>query len=135
MSDATQKILDSFREYTETFRLKKAAPLLKFYAFPALMADRDEKPKVLSNSVIAFVGLSLAIQKLKSQGYAYSNLHELSAKQLRENLAIVSGTATRHNEQKKIIDNFGFTYTLRKIDKNWKIIAGIIHDVETFLPL
>jgi hypothetical protein len=135
MNDETPQILATFREYTETFRQKKAAPLLRFYAFPALMVDRDEKPKVLSNSVIAFIGLSLAIQKLKTQGYECSHLHELGAKQLRENLAIVSGTATRHDKQKEIIDKFGFTYTLCKTDKNWKIIAGIIHDIETFLLL
>jgi ketosteroid isomerase-like protein len=135
MNDETPQILATFREYTETFRQKKAAPLLRFYAFPALMVDRDEKPKVLSNSVIAFIGLSLAIQKLKTQGYAYSHLHELGAKQLQENLAIVSGTATRHNDKDKIIDEFGFTYTLRKTSQHWKIIAGIIHKTETFLPL
>jgi hypothetical protein len=135
MCDETPKILDTFRKYSETFSQKKVIPLLEFYDFPALMTDREVKPKVLSNYVVALIGLSGAIQKLKKKGFHHSRLHELGAKQLRGNLAIVSGTATRHDTEGIEFDEFGFTYTLRKTGTVWKIIAGVIHDKEKFLPL
>jgi hypothetical protein len=131
MNDETAEILKTFRAYSDTFKQKNAIALLPFYDFPALMVDRDEKPKVLSNPIVAAIGLFLVIQKLSKQGYSYSQLHELEAKQLRHNLAIVSGTSTRHRENDEIFDKFGFTYTLRKIPKGWNIIAGLIHDQES----
>ncbi|MEY2833897.1 MAG: hypothetical protein RLZZ574_3156 [Cyanobacteriota bacterium] len=128
MNDETAEILKTFRAYSDTFKQKNAFALLPFYDYPALIVDQDEKPKVLGNIIIATVGLYLAIQKLSKQGYSYSQIHELEAKQLRHNLAIVNGTATRHQENNEIFDEFGFTYTLRKSSKGWKIIAGVIHD-------
>jgi hypothetical protein len=109
MNDETTEILKTFRAYSDTFKQKKAIALLPF------------------------IGLFLTIQKLSKQGYSYSQLHELEVKQLRHNLAIVSGTATRHKENHEILDEFGFTYTLRKIPKGWKIIVGVIHDRAGFL--
>lgn len=134
MNDETAEILKTFRAYSDTFKQKNAIALLPFYDFPALMVDRDEKPKVLSNPIVAAIGLFLAIEKLSKQGYSYSQLHEIEAKQLRHNLAIVSGTATRHQENNEILDEFGFTYTLRKSSKGWKIIVGVIHDRAGFSP-
>jgi ketosteroid isomerase-like protein len=128
MSDETTEILKTFQDYTDTFKQKNALALLPFYEFPALIVDRDEKPKVLSNPMIAAIGLHLTIQKLVKQGYACSKLHALEAKQVRYNLAIVGGTATRHKENGDELDKFGFTYTLRKSSKGWKIVAGVIHD-------
>ncbi len=96
------------------------------------MVDRDEKPKVLSNCVIAAIGLHCAIRKLKKQDYAYSKLHKLEAKQVRHNLAIISGVATRYKENKDEFDKFGFTYTLRKFPEGWKIIVGVLHDPNNF---
>lgn len=133
MNDETE-ILKTFRAYSDTFKQKNALALLPFYDYPALIVDRDEKPKVLSNPIVAAIGLHLAIQKLSKQGYAYSQIHELEAKQLRHNLAIVSGMAARHKENNDIFDEFGFTYTLRKIPKGWKIIVGVIHDQAGFSP-
>jgi ketosteroid isomerase-like protein len=135
MNDETTEILKTFQEYSDTFAQKNVCALLRFYGYPALMVDRDEKPKVLSNSIIAAIGLFLAIQKLKKLNYKCSKLHTLEAKQVHQNLAIVSGTATRHDTEGIEFDKFGFTYTLRKTGEYWKIIAGIIHDKEKFLPL
>lgn len=132
MNDETAKILKTFQQYSDTFAQKNARALLPFYSFPALMVDRDEKPKVLSNPIIAVIGLSLAIRKLIKQGYDHSELHKLEVTQVRDNLAIVSGVATRHRENKDEFDKFGFTYTLRKMDNNWKIIAGALHKYDGF---
>lgn len=134
MIDETTEILDTFQRYSDTFAEKNAFALLPFYSYPALMVDRDEKPKVLSNPIIAAIGLFLAIQKLKKLDYKCSKLHTLEAKQVHRNLAIVSGTATRHKENGEKFDEFGFTYTLRKSSKEWKIIAGVIHDQSGFHP-
>ncbi len=133
MDDETAEILKTFQDYSDTFAQKNALALLRFYGYPALIVDRDEKPKVLSNPIIAAIGLFLAIRKLKELNYKCSKLHTLEAKQVRDNLAIVRGTATRHDKEDKEFDKFGFTYTLRKFPKGWKIIAGVIHNHEGFL--
>ena len=128
MNDETAVILKTFQDYSDTFKYKKARALLPFYGYPALMVDRDEKPKVLGNPIIAAIGLWLAIKKLNKQEYDYSKLHTLEAKQVRQNLAIVSGVATRHQKNGDEFDKFGFTYTLRKFPTGWKIIAGVLHN-------
>ncbi len=132
MNDETAEILETFQRYSDTFAEKNARALLPFYSYPALMVDRDEKPKVLSNPVIAAIGLTLALQKLKKLDYKCSKLHTLEAKQVHQTLAIVCGTATRLNSKDEEFDNFGFTYTLRKVSNKWKITAGVIHDQSGF---
>lgn len=128
-------VLETFRDYTEAFRKLDPKALLPFYHYPALVIDKDEKPKILIHPIIGLIGLSGLMRDLRKKGYGYSKLHELSAKQVSENVAIVSGTAARHRKDDTEIEKIGFTYTLRKSSKAWKIVVGIIHDTETFLTL
>lgn len=128
-------VLDTFRDYTEAFRKLDPKALLPFYHYPALVINKDEKPKILIHPIIGLFGFSGVMKDLRKKGFGYSKLHELSAKQLSENVVIVSGTATRHRKDDTEIEKIGFTYTLQKTSKQWKIVAGIIHDAETFLTL
>lgn len=128
-------VLKTFRDYTEAFRKLDPNALLPFYHYPALIIDKDKEPKVLTNRIIGWIGFYGAMRDLRKQGFGYSELHELSGKQLSENVVIVSGTATRHRNDNTELEKIGFTYTLQKTPKGWKIIVGIIHNTETFLTL
>ena len=128
-------VIETFRDYTEAFRKLDPKALLPFYHYPALVIDKDKGPKILIHPIIGFIGFSNVLRDLRKQGYGYSKLHELSAKQLSKNVVIVSGTATRCRKDDTKIEDIGFTYTLQKTLKGWKIVVGIIHNTETFLTL
>lgn len=135
MSDATSTVLATFKDYIEAFNQKNAKALLPFYRFPCLIVNKKEQPKLILHSVLGLFGFAKAIKDLERQGFAYSKVEELSAKLLSENLAIISGMATRYQQDHSKLEDIGFTYTLHKTVKGWKIAVGVIHDPESYLTL
>lgn len=73
------------------------------------------------------------IAGLEKDNYDHSETDQLSTKLLSKNTALVSGIGTRLKKDGSELEKFGFTYTMRKTDTDWKIIAGIIHDTEAVL--
>lgn len=55
----------------------------------------------------------------------------LQVNQLSDNQGLVVGVAKRFNQADEEMEHFGFTYTLREVEGNWKIIAGVLHEPET----
>ena len=47
------------------------------------------------------------------------------------NTLLVGGVAKRLDKDNQEIEHFGFTYTLRKVGDELKIVGGVIHDAET----
>ena len=66
---------------------------------------------------------------LKKQNYGRSETSPLQVKFLADNLASVSAVVTRYTKDNQALNTFGFTYTLRKVGAQWKIIVGIIHNL------
>lgn len=134
MADEIATVLETFNEYIEAFNRKDARALIPFYDFPCLMINKGDRPKSIPHPLLGFLGFSKAIKELRQQGFEYSKVEELSAKLLRENLAVVSGMATRRKQDNSKLEDIGFTYTLRKT-ANWKIVTGVVHDPTTYLVL
>ncbi|WP_181256624.1 alpha/beta fold hydrolase [Merismopedia glauca] len=79
---------------------------------------------------------------LTRQNFSRSELHEdtLTQKMLADNIAIVSGVATRFKKDEAgkevVLEKIGVTYTLHKDkDNQWKIITGVNHKPETAIAL
>ncbi len=89
----------------------------------------DDKAAALKNPLEAYIALKIAMGDLKTQGYDHAYTRDLKVTMQSDHLATIIGAAKRVREDKSVIIDFGLTYTLRKMGNEWKIIAGIIHDI------
>lgn len=132
MADDTQIILDTFQSYAKTFEALNPLAVLSFYYYPALLISPD-KAAALNNPLEGLVKLAIVMAELKRRGYDHAHTKSLSVRQLDQNLAIVSGVVIRYKKDRQQKDDtelerFGLTYTLRRVEENWKIITGILHN-------
>ena len=123
-----QEVLKTFKEYGEKFESLKPGEIIPYYHYPSILIS-DDKAVALKNQLEAWLVLKKVMGDLKQQGYKYNLMRDLKVTFQSDNLATITGAATRFKQDNSVILDFGLTYTLRKVSDRWKIIAGIIHDV------
>jgi hypothetical protein len=127
-------VLEVFNSYNLAFRKMDAKILVDYYDYPSILTD-NEQTILMFHPFVGYFVFGSIIKKFEMKNYGYSILNTITAKQMSENLALVSGRATRHRKDDTPYEEFGFTYTLRKKTDKWKIIYGVIHDKDTYLTL
>jgi len=92
----------------------------------------SEQVAVMQTSDEVLGVFNMLMERLRKLNFTKSEIEgSLKVTQLSDNQGLVSGVAKRFDKEGKEIEHFGFTYTLRKVEKGWKIITGVIHDPET----
>jgi hypothetical protein len=127
-------VLEVFNNYNLDFRKLDAKILVDYYYYPSILTD-NEQTILMFHPLVGYFVFGSVVKKFEMNNYGYSVLNTITAKQMSENLALVSGKATRHRKDDTPYEEFGFTYTFRKKADKWKIIYGVIHDKETYLKL
>jgi hypothetical protein len=127
-------VLEAFNGYNLAFRKLDPKLLVEYYHYPSTITDQTQTIQMI-HPIVGYFTFRSIIKRFEKNNYGYSVLHTISAKQMSETIALVSGNASRYQKDDTPYEEFGFTYTLRKKDGNWKIIAGLIHDKDTFLTL
>ncbi len=127
-------VLEVFNNYNLDFRKLDPKILADYYYYPSILTD-NEQTILMFHPLVGYFVFGSVVKKFEMQNYGYSILNTITAKQMSENLALVSGRATRHRKDDTSYEEFGFTYTFRKKADKWKIIYGVIHDKETYLTL
>lgn len=139
MTSATEQVTNTFLQYSQTFEKLVAennpSLILPFLHLPSILIAPGQEPVLMTSEEAVKQVFSQLIKQLKDYGFDHSKLNSLSTKILSDKEGMVSGTATRYKnkEETEILQEFGFTYTLRNTGSEWKIIMGIIHDTETAL--
>lgn len=129
MKDETSEVLEVFNEYGTAFTMLKPKALLPFYHYPSMLISPD-KSVVIKNGLEAWLVFTKLMADLKRQNFDRSEIHNnTKVKFLSDNLAIITGAATRYKKDNTELESFDFTYTMRKVSDRWKIIVGIIHDL------
>jgi hypothetical protein len=131
MQDRCPEILKKFSEYARTFNLLEPTQVAPFFHLPAMLMTSDivAPMKSLDEVIEAFKPL---MTKLKHDNFDRSEIiGNLQVTQFSDNQGQVVGVAKRFAIGNKQIEHFGFTYTLRKVDDDWKIIVGVIHEPGT----
>jgi hypothetical protein len=127
-------VLEVFNNYNLDFRKLDPKILVDYYYYPSILTD-NEQTILMFHPLVGYFVFGSVVKKFEMNNYGYSVLNTITAKQMSENLALVSGKATRHRKDDTPYEEFGFTYTFRKKADKWKIIYGVIHDKETYLKL
>lgn len=132
MINTSQAVLDTFRQYAQTFENLNPSTVLPFYHYPAMLVSPD-KAVAIKNWIEGLVTFTIVMLDLKWRGYDHSKTESLCVNQLSDNLATVSGTVIRYQDARENdeteLERFGLTYTLRLVEGEWKIIVGMLYDV------
>ena len=127
MAEDTQIILDTFQNYAKTFETLNSLAVLHFFHYPAILIS-PTKVAAINNQLEGLIKLSIVMAELKFRGYDHACTESLSVRQLDDSLAIVSGVVIRYRKDDTELERFGLTYTLRRVEENWRIITGMLHD-------
>lgn len=131
MTDDTKAVFKTFTDYAQAFNTLNPDLVAPFIHLPALLITLDAVIPI-SNDAEVKGTFSQFFEQLKQGDFKESKVHGLQINQVSQNQAIVSGTATRYKTNGSVLEHFGFTYTLRKVDKDWKIVAGVLHKPTEF---
>jgi len=118
-------ILSTFQNYAQAFETLKPSAVLPFYHYPAILIS-EQKPVKITNAIVGWVTFKIAMLLLKWRGYHYGKTESLEVRQLRDDLAIVTGTVIRYKKDGGELERFDLNYTLRKINQSWKIVVGAL---------
>ena len=76
---------------------------------------------------------------LRENKYARTDIIDIYAKQMSKGLALVSVNLERYTSDGEQLGGAGktytYTYTLRKMDNNWKIVSAMSHDPAAILRI
>jgi 3-oxoadipate enol-lactonase len=132
MQNPINDILRAFAAYAQTFNLLDPKQVEPFFQVPAMLITSEEVA-VMQNSIEVCGVFEKLMNDLRTKKFKESKIiGSLKVTQLSDNQGQVVGVAKRFNEADVEIEHFGFTYTLRKVEDKWMIIAGVLYEPETF---
>jgi 3-oxoadipate enol-lactonase len=130
MNNQLDAIRKTFIEYADAFNLLDPTKVEPFFKTPSIMMN-SELVVVLKEPKEVIGLFTVFMDKLRKEKFKESKILSLQVSQLSDNQGLVVGVAKRFNQADEEMEHFGFTYTMRKVEGNWKIIAGVLHEPET----
>jgi hypothetical protein len=121
-------ILKTFQDYAQAFETLDPSLVLPFFQYPAILIS-EQKPVKITNKLTGWTGFKIAMLGLKRRGYDHGRTESLKVRQLRDDLAIITGTVIRYKKDDSELERFDLNYTLRKVKSDWKIIVGTLLEV------
>jgi ketosteroid isomerase-like protein len=115
MARDKDSVLRVFNEYVQAFQTLRASAVASYLHPPCMFIAPQEA--------------------LKARGYARSELTDVEAIPLSENIVLVSVNRARYKKDGSRLERLGETYTFRKIDNGWKIVTATVHDPDVILRL
>jgi uncharacterized protein YrzB (UPF0473 family) len=101
------------------------------HPLPSILMTSDQVAVMHNSGEVVDVFKTL-MDELKKKEFDKSEIViKPKTTQLSDNQGIVVGAAKRFDKSGDEIEYFGFTYTLRKVGSDWKIIAGVLHKPDT----
>jgi hypothetical protein len=118
-------ILKTFQDYAQAFETLDPSVVLPFYQYPAILITEQKTVKI-TNKIMGCVAFKIVMIGLKWRGYDHGKTESLHVRQLRDDLAIVTGTVIRYKKDDSELERFDLNYTMRKVNNDWKIIVGTL---------
>jgi hypothetical protein len=135
MEDQREAIKDRFIAYSIAFNSLEPTKVLDFFHLPAMLMTSKEVA-VMEKPIEVLGVFAILMDGLKEKKFKESKIvSPLKITQLSDNQGQVVAVAKRFDLANEEIEHFGFTYTLRKVEGDWKIISGILHEPKTFSDL
>jgi hypothetical protein len=132
MARDEEAIVETFRNYVQSFQSLEARGLVPYCHLPCLFIS-DQGVRIMANAGELQAFLAQLMESLKARGFSRSEAADMRVSRMSENIALVSVRRIRYKTDGSELERLGETYTLRKIDKDWKISAAMVHDPDVIL--
>jgi ketosteroid isomerase-like protein len=121
-----REALDSFRRYAEAFQSLDAKAVARHFHEPSLLITPQG---IAAMRTIADVeqAYERVMTDLPAQGYAGTRFTSLDARQLGDELAVVTGAGVWKKATGEEFAPFGISYTLRRANGAWRIVVATIY--------
>jgi uncharacterized NTF2-like protein DUF6841 len=132
MARDEEAIVQTFRKYVQTFQSLEAPALVPYCQLPCLFIS-NQGVRVMANAGELQVFIAGLMTSLKARGFSRSEVADMRVNQMSENIALVSVRRIRYKTDGSELERLGETYTFRKIDSDWKVLAALVHDPDVIL--
>jgi ketosteroid isomerase-like protein len=129
-----ETVLQIFNEYVQAFQKLRASAVVSYLHLPC-MVIAPQGVAVMSDATEVESWLDKMMDGLKARGYARSELTDVEAIPLSDTIVLVSVSRGRYKADGSQLERLGETYTFRKTDSGWKIVAATVHDPDVILHL
>lgn len=127
-----EAITRAFTNYIQAFQTLDPCATTPHFHIPCMFIP-PQGVHVLATAADIQALLIKVMEGLKARGYARSELLNLYVNQMSDNTALVTVSRVRYATDGRELERFGETYTLRKIEGDWKIAVAMIHDADIVL--
>ena len=125
-------ITQTFTDYTQAFQTLDPHATISYFHVPCMFIS-PQGVRVLATAADVQALLIQVMEGLKARGYARSEVLNRHVNQMSDNTALVTVSRIRYATDGRELERFGETYTLRKIEGDWKIAVAMIHDPDIVL--
>ena len=132
MARDDEAIVQAFRNYVQAFQSLEARAPVPYCQLPCLFIS-DQGVRVMANAGELQAFIAGLMDSLKARGFSRSEVADMRVNQMSENIALVSVRRIRYKTDGSELERLGETYTFRKIDNDWKVLAAMVHDPDVIL--
>ena len=136
MNSEKETIIQTYRDYVQDFQSLDPKAILPYYHAPCISISSREVRVMATLSDIeeSFAG---NMEILRQNKYARTDIIEIHVRKMSTGLALVSVDLERYTSDGERLGGptrtYPYTYTLRKVDDNWKIVVAMAHAPESIL--
>lgn len=120
--------VEALRAYVTAFETLNPELVVPFYHSPCIFIA-PFGVSVAIDATAAYLTASALIDHARSQGYHRTEITQLQKRTLASNLALLSGVFVRYGSNDKEIGRFGFTYIMREVGVEWRIVVAVASDI------
>ena len=132
MARDDEAIVQAFRNYVQAFQSLEARAPVPYCQLPCLFIS-DQGVRVMANAGELQAFIAGLMESLKARGFSRSEVADMRVNQMSENIALVSVRRIRYKTDGSELERLGETYTFRKIDNDWKVLAAMVQDPDVIL--
>jgi hypothetical protein len=133
MSRDEETIARFFNEYVQAFQTLEPRSVTSYCDVPCMFIT-PQRVRVMTSPTEVESLLAGMMSALKARNYSRSEIVEMGVNQMSDSNALVSVSRVRFNTNGQELERLGETYTLRKVDNDWKIVVAMVHDPGAILP-
>jgi len=134
MSKDEQAIGRMFDGYVQAFQTLEPRSVAFYCHVPCVFIAPQGVRVMTSPSEVESL-LAAMMSALQRRGYGRSEIADMSVNRVSNSGAVVSVRRIRYRTDGSELERLGETYMLREVDRDWKIVAAMVHDPGAILAL
>jgi hypothetical protein len=134
MGSDEDSIRRMFNAYVEAFQALEPRSVAIYLDAPFMFIG-PQGVRVLRDFAEIESFLAGIMAQLRAQDYARSTIADIRVNRMSASNALVSVRRARYRTDGSELEKLGETYTLRKVEGNWRIVAAMVHDPGAIVAL